>query len=212
MKTYNVTAIDANQLIITGKGDSKLWDKAEDLIDFSSPWESEDAFKAKTNFKALWDGEYLFFCFTVLDNSVHIDKTDSSNDSIASSDRVELFFRSNAELNPYYCLEIDPTPRIMDFKARDYRNFDFNWKWPKDHLLVKSSFNPNGFCVEGKISVNSLKELNLLNDNKIETGIYRAKYQKMQEQMKPTWITWVNPNTEKADFHIASSFGILKLD
>jgi hypothetical protein len=211
MKTYNVNAIDLNQLIITGRGDSELWNKAENLTDFSTPWESENKFKSKTNFKALWDGDYLFFCFTVVDNTVHINKTDDSIDSIALSDRVELFFRSDESLNPYYCLEIDPTPRIMDFEAHLYRKFDFNWNWPKEDLMVKSYFSSNGFSVEGKIGVSSLKELNLLNNNKIETGIYRAKYQKVKEAFQPTWITWVNPNTETPDFHIASSFGVLKL-
>jgi hypothetical protein len=146
-----------------------------------------------------------------LDDTVHINKTDNSISSIDVSDRVELFFRSNAELNPYYCLEIDPTPRVMDFKAHNYRDFDFNWNWPKEDLIVKSSFNANGFCVEGKISISSLNKLNLLNDNKIETGIYRAKYQKIKENYVPTWITWVNPKTETPDFHVSSSFGILKL-
>ncbi len=210
MRAYHVNRIPLNQLNITGKGNDKLWIGAMDLIDFSSPWENIKS--TETKFKALWDGEHLFFCFEVLDDSVHIDKTDHSFNSINVSDRVEIFFRSNASLSPYYCLEIDPTPRIMDFKAYPNKNFDFNWNWPVEDLMVKSNVNPEGFCVEGKISIASLNKLNLINDNKIETGIYRAKYNKIEKSVfKPIWLTWIDPKTKTPNFHISSSFGVLKL-
>lgn len=209
MKSYIVNRIPLDELKITGKGDDKLWSKAIDLIDFCSPW--EDLTKTETKFKALWDGNYLFFCFDVMDNTVHINKTDNSIKSINVSDRVELFFRSNSSLNPYYCLEIDPTPRIMDFKAYPNNDFDFNWNWPKEDLVIKSSLNKEGFCVEGKISVESLKDLNLLNNDRIETGIYRAKYNKVRNEFVPIWLTWVNPKISMPNFHIASSFGVLRL-
>lgn len=211
MKTYNVNIIPSNQLTITGKGDDKLWNKAIVLNDFQSPWKVLK--ETKTKFKALWDENYLFFYFEVLDNTIHVDKTDNSFNSINVSDRVELFFRQNSKLNPYYCLEIDPTPRIMDFKALPNKKFDFDWIWTKEDLVVKSNINDKGFSVEGKISMASLKTLNLINDGKIETGIFRAKYNKLKDlTYKPIWITWVDPQTETPNFHTSSSFGILKLE
>ncbi|MGM5468971.1 sugar-binding protein [Flavobacteriaceae bacterium LMO-SS05] len=210
MKIYTVNPIPVNSLSVTGKGDDKLWEKALELIDFCSPW--EDIKKTETKFEALWDGEYLFFCFQVLDDTIHIDTSDEGYNSINVSDRVELFFRSNASLNPYYCLEIDPTPRVMDFKAYPDRNFDFNWNWPQEDLMVKSNSNAKGFSVEGKISIASLKKLNLIHGNTIETGIFRAKYYKTKETLyNPIWLTWVNPKTEIPNFHMASAFGVLKL-
>ncbi|MEP5338740.1 MAG: carbohydrate-binding family 9-like protein [Algibacter sp.] len=212
MKTYSVNSIPVNKLIITGKGDDDLWSKAIVLNDFSSPW--EDIKETKTEFKALWDGDHLFFCFHVMDSTIHIDNTDNSFNSINVSDRVELFFRVNASLNPYYCLEIDPSPRIMDFKALANKKFDFNWNWPKTDLFVKSYSNRNGFSVEGKISIASLEALNLINDRRIiETGIFRAKYYKVKDSTyEPAWMSWVNPETETPNFHTPSSFGILKLE
>ncbi|PJB19099.1 MAG: endoxylanase [Flavobacteriaceae bacterium CG_4_9_14_3_um_filter_33_16] len=211
LRTYNVNSIPLHQLTITGKADSPFWEKANILSYFHSPWEAIK--DTETKFKALCDGDSLYFCFEVLDDTIHIDETDDSFHSINVSDRVELFFRSNASLNPYYCLEIDPTSRIMDFKAYPNKNFDFNWNWPHEGLLVNSSFNPQGFCVEGKISIASLKELNLIHDGKIETGIYRAKYYKTKKNdFEPIWLTWINPKTETPNFHISSSFGVLKLN
>ena len=206
INTYNVNLIEKNQLNISGKGDDVLWNKAAILDNFVSPWNTDK--KSEIIFKALWDRENLFFNFTVFDTEIHIEKKDDSVESIGNSDRVELFFRPDDSLNPYYCLEIDTCSRIMDFIAYPNSNFDFNWNWPQNDLAVKSSINADSFIVEGSISIKSLKRFNLINNNIIETGVFRAKYKKTQNKtFEPTWITWVNPNTETPNFHISSSFG-----
>ena len=211
MKTYIVKHIKESQLQIDGSGTNPLWDKATILTDFCSPWDTEKI--KEIEFKALCDDDYLFFCFKVQDSQVYIDTTDSSKASINNSDRVELFFRSDKNLDPYYCLEIDPTPRIMDFKARPDKQFDFDWNWPAKDIEVKSSIKENYFIVEGKISIDSLVKFDLLKDGKIETGIYRAKYNQQKDgSFEPTWITWVNPNTETPNFHTLTSFGFLNLE
>ena len=209
-KKYQVNLVAGNQLNITGKGDDRLWEEAMILTDFCSPWDAEKPLKIE--FKALWDNVNLFFCFTVFDSEVHVDKKDDSIDSIGNSDRVELFFRPDASLNPYYCLEIDPSPRVMDFIAYPDRNFNFDWNWPKEDLVVKSFIKDSSFTVEGAISIESLKRFDLIKDNKIETGIFRAKYAKKDGvNYEPTWISWVNPNTETPNFHTPTSFGELNL-
>ena len=181
------------------------------MIDFNSPWDTKEV--KKISFNALWDTKNLFFCFKVEDSEVHIHQSDDTNESINNSDRVELFFRTDDSMNPYYCLEIDPTSRIMDFIAKPGKNFNFYWNWPSEDIEVKSSIEKTHFIVEGAISIKSLTKLDLLKNGQIETGIYRAKYNKQSNgNYEPTWITWVNPMTQTPNFHIASSFGILKLD
>ena len=210
MKNYKVNFIGDNSLNILGKGDDPLWNKANVLTDFVSAWDNEPV--KKIEFKSLWNTEKLFFKFKVYDSEVHIDKTDNSVESIGNSDRVELFFRSDANLKPYYCLEIDPSPRIMDFRAYPNKNFEFDWNWPENDLLVKSNIERDFFVVEGEISLASLRKFNLIKDNKIETGIFRAKYNQQKDlTFEPTWISWVNPNTEKPNFHSPTSFGELYL-
>jgi hypothetical protein len=210
MKEYQVHLIKEKQLIISGNGDDLEWDNAQILTDFCSPWSTGKG--KEVIFKALWDRENIFFNFTVLDIEIHIEKKDDSIESIGNSDRVELFFRTDPAMNPYYCLEIDTRGRVMDFIAYPDKNFDFNWNWPKSDLIVKSSVKANSFIVEGSISIKSLKSLSLIKNNRIETGIFRAKYIKTQSKsVKPNWITWINPNTETPNFHIASSFGVLTL-
>jgi hypothetical protein len=210
MKNYNVNCIEKDTLTQNGKGDNPLWDKAEVLTDFVSPWDNKKP--EKIEFRAIWDTKKIFFCFIVYDSRIHIDKKDNSIESIGNSDRIELFFRTGASLNPYYCLEIDPTPRIMDFIAYPNKNFNFDWNWPKNELMVKSQINENNFTVEIAISIKSLMNLNLIKENKIEAGIFRAKYNELENSIfEPTWISWVNPSTKNPNFHIPTSFGSLNL-
>ncbi len=210
MKEFKVNQIEKEKLNINGYGDDVLWSRANTLIDFNSPW-SKDAIK-NIEFRALWDKENLFFQFKVGDTSIYIDKTDSSFNSIGNSDRVELFFRSDHRLNPYYCLEIDPTARIMDFKAFPNRNFEFDWDFSTKDLKVKSNISKDGFVVEGSIGIDYLKQLDLIHDNRIEVGVFRAKYNRKNNlKYEPTWISWVEPESNVPNFHIPSSFGIFNL-
>lgn len=210
LKKYKVNSIGEKHLVISGNTDDSLWKKAERLTDFSSPWEKQQV--KSTVFMALWNVKHLFFNFTVFDSSVHIDKTDDTKNSINNSDRVELFFRIDTNLTPYYCLEIDPTPRVMDFIARPDKRFDFQWNWPKDDIEVKSFVGKEYFTVEGAISLASLKWFGLLKKGCIETGIYRAEYNEQQDgRYEPTWISWVDPKTKSPNFHTSSSFGMLQL-
>ena len=89
LKNYNVNCIEKDTLTQNGKGDNPLWEKAEVLTYFVSPWNNKKP--EKIEFRAIWDTKNLFFCFTVHDNLVHIDKKDNSFDSIGNSDRIELF-------------------------------------------------------------------------------------------------------------------------
>jgi hypothetical protein len=210
LNEYKVILIDKklqNENVIL---DASLWEKANCLIDFSSPWKNEPI--EKIEFRALYDADNLYFNFRVFDTNIYIDLKDGSVDSIGNSDRVELFFRANDSLNPYYCLEMDTAARIMDFEAKPNQVFNFNWNWPKENLKVIASKDEISFTVEGKISVASLKELNLIQNNIIEAGVFRAKFLKnANDSLDATWISWINPNTDTPNFHIASSFGKFKL-
>lgn len=206
MKEYKVILIGKNIKSDAEILDSVLWQKANCLTDFSSPWKKDPI--SKIEFRALHDLEYFYFNFRVFDTDIYIDQKDDSVDSIGNSDRVELFFRTNDSLNPYYCLEMDTAARIMDFEAKPNKDFDFNWNWPKGDLEIKASKEENSFTVQGKISMASLKALNLIQGNSIETGVFRAKFSLIENlQYDATWISWVDPNTPEPNFHIASSFG-----
>ncbi|MGE8344023.1 MAG: sugar-binding protein [Flavobacterium sp.] len=206
MKEYHVEIIDKNEKNVTQILDPVFWEKANCLTDFTSPWNNDPVLKIE--FRALWDLDYLYFNFQVFDSEVYIDRKDNSTDSICNSDRVELFFRKNEKLSPYYCLEMDVDARILDFEAYPNWNFDYNWRWPEKQLEIQSVKGQKSFTVAGRISIASLKELDLIQGNIIEAGVYRAKFSKDENgNYEPTWITWVDPNTAEPNFHIPSSFG-----
>lgn len=206
MKEYHVEIIDKSEKNVSEIMDPVFWEKANCLTDFTSPWNNDPVLKIE--FRALWDLDYLYFNFQVFDSEVYIDRKDNSTDSICNSDRVELFFRKNEKLSPYYCLEMDVDARILDFEAYPNWNFDYNWRWPEKQLEIQSVKAQNSFTVVGRISIASLKELDLIQDNIIEAGVYRAKFSKDENgNYEPTWITWIDPNTAEPNFHIASSFG-----
>jgi len=206
VKEYQVVLIDKNQVNVVEILNPIFWEKAHCLTDFSSPWKEEPILKIE--FRALWDLENFYFNFRVFDANVYIDQSDNSTESICNSDRVELFFRKDDALNPYYCLEIDPSTRLLDFEARPNKVFDYNWKWPEKDIKLCSSKDEVSFTVAGSISIDSLRKLDLIDNNSIETGVYRAKFSKDKNgNYEPTWISWMNPKTETPNFHIASSFG-----
>ena len=211
LKIYNVAKIYDDSLRITNKDSKNLWDKATTLTAFLSPWSHQPI--ALTSFQSLWDSKTLFFRFKVYDSDIYIDTKDNTKSNINNSDRVELFFRSNKSMNPYYCLEIDPSPRIMDFKAFPNKKFDFDWNWPSNDLKVTSSIKNTQYTVEGEVSLQSLNKLGLIKKGQIEIGIFRAKYKKQDHGgYEPTWITWIDPKTPFPNFHIASAFGVLQLE
>jgi len=209
MKTYRITSLGEQEICLTGRGSDSNWKEANLLSDFLTPWDGEAA--TNLEFRAINTHEHIYFLFKVKDSNIYIDQKDNSITSINNSERVELFFRTDDKLQPYYCLEIDPTPRIMSFKAIYYRQFDFNWEWPADGLQVKSYIGDEGYSVEICISKASLQSLDLLTNGKIETGIYRANFkQNPAGALKTIWTTWVDPKTKTPDFHLSSSFGILE--
>ena len=131
---------------------------------------------------------------------------------VVDSDRVEIFFRRDEQLDPYYCLELDPLSRVLDYKAGYYRQFDFEWHWPglKD-LVVNGMFSEPGYAVEGSATLASLSRLGLLQNNILEAGLFRGQCLKLPPEPEFKWISWAKPESSTPDFHIPSAFGRIVL-
>jgi Carbohydrate family 9 binding domain-like len=209
-RTYTVKRI-VNDFPIDGMGSHSGWQDVESLNDFSFPWENEPL--PSLSFKALHTMDWLYCLFTVMDTNINafVDKGDKRE--VINSDRVELFMRKSEKMIPYYCLELDPLGRVLDYKAEYYRRFDMNWSWPIDQLKVKASRSQSGYSVEVAIGKKSLMELGLLSNQQIEAGIFRGKCMEIREgEANLKWISWVTPDSKNPDFHIPSSFGVLVLE
>ena len=205
MKTYQVQKI-SQDLVIDGEGHDPLWESANELTDFSYPW--QDGTPSMTSFKALHSETWLYCLFTVSDSAVKVFVKDNHKREAVRSDRAEIFFMADSSMSPYYCLEIDPLARVFDCKGEFYRKLDTSWSWPEGQLVVMSHRNENGYTIEIAISKNSLTELRLLNNNELTAGLYRADcIALVNDHATFRWISWVKPDSDKPDFHIPSSFG-----
>jgi hypothetical protein len=209
-KTYSVKKI-SEEINTSGKGDHVLWKSANVLSDFNYPWEKEKPLP--TRFKALHNDAWVYCLFEVVDDNINIFQDKNHKDEVAASSRVEIFFKKDDKLLPYYCMELDPIGRVLDYEGTYHRNFNGKWSWPAGNLIVKTARTKDGYSVEVAVSKASLSKLGLLQGNTLQAGLYRADCFKTKDGSHDfKWISWVKPDSKTPDFHIPSSFGILRLE
>ncbi|WP_422082479.1 sugar-binding protein [Ulvibacterium sp.] len=211
-KYYKVASIQQGTLHISGHGNSLQWKKASVLSNFHTSWDYGR--QNPLTFKALWDGMFLYFRIAVKNTRAYLDSPINHPQDIGMLDRVELFFRSNPT-SLYYCIEINAKIAMTNFKTitSPYKKFDFDWSWPENEVLIKSMVTDYGYTVEGRVSIKSLKELHLIQNETLQVGIYRIHYiQKDYFDYWPIGTTWVQPESKTSDFHLPSSFGVFLLD
>ncbi len=213
MKTYQVKYINKQLPINADINRDNIWNEANKNTDFS--YAGEDKHCGNTTFMALHNGEHLYFRFEVTLSDILTFIVENHKMEVVNSERIELFFCKDKSLNPYYCLELDATGRVLDYITRYYRDFDYEWSWQKDHLLVQANQHQNGYVIEGAITLASLKNYGVLIQNEILTGLFRGYCTALpqgNESAKLRWITWVNPKVNQPDFHIPEVFGKLILE
>ncbi|BBK23559.1 sugar-binding protein [Amedibacterium intestinale] len=205
-----------DKAVVDGKLDEKVWIDIPAIAGgFHFPWDVKEA--PYTEFKGYNDGTDFYFSFTVKDKDVLVDEKWKEDEStVDNEDRVELFFAGGSIDKPgsegmpkYYGVEIDPQGRVHDYSIVYYRDFDS--KWNLDTLETKATKTDDGYIVEGKVSLDSLRKLKLVNEKDVmRTGVYRAEFstpKKEGEDPVMEWISWVDPKTPAPDYHVDSSFG-----
>jgi hypothetical protein len=186
------------------------WSQASCLSDFSFPWEETPP--APTEFFALWTPERLHFRFDCVDEDLVLGVGESEKERVLGSDRVEIFFTPNLGLTPYFCLEMAPNGERYGYRARTYRKIDDIFQW--QGLKLTASITNERYRVEGSLPLDELKKLGVIAEGARElfAGLYRAEFSRLPDGgVHFGWMSWVNPETDKPDFHVPSSFGVLEL-
>lgn len=193
--------------VLDGTGADPAWQHAELLTDFRFPWEDRPA--PLTQFRALWDDDFVYFQFDVEDPDLVIHEDTTRDKSVLGSDRVELFISTNDTLNPYYSLEMDPRAWVFSSIGRYPRNIDPSWSWPG--LETFASLTDAGYVLEGRIPMQSFADLGLWQDEakrKLIVAVLRGEFDHLPDGgIKHGWISWIQPDSPKPDFHIPSAFG-----
>jgi hypothetical protein len=184
--------------------------RASVLSDFAFAWEEREA--PLTEFRAVWTDQCLGFRFDCVDDDLVLDESADSRERVTGSDRVEIFFAPSLALDPYFCLEMCPRGELIAFKARTYRQFE--WDWQCEGLSVSAHITKAGYSVEGTIPLATLRTLGVLAPGAQEfiAGVYRADFSRAaQGTVHRGWLPWVNPRTATPDFHVPASFGVFEL-
>ncbi|BBU95158.1 carbohydrate-binding family 9-like protein [Providencia rettgeri] len=208
-KEYQINHTDQLKSLNDATKGTEVWEKAEVLTDFTYPWEKEVA--PKTDFRALWSDDALYFRFIADDKDIQLGDNPDKDQAVLDSDRVELFFATSPELKPYYTAEMDPKGRTFDAKANYYREIDPSWNW--ETLQTVGEITPNGYVLTGKIDLDEFTKLDLWQDADKQTlmcAILRGEFSAGEPKQVRKWISWIKPDSVKPDFHIPSAFGTCK--
>ncbi|MEX6398835.1 sugar-binding protein [Providencia hangzhouensis] len=90
-KEYQINHTDQLKSLNDATKSTEVWEKAEVLTDFTYPWEKEVA--PKTDFRALWSDDALYFRFIADDKDIQLGDNPDKDQAVLDSDRVELFLR-----------------------------------------------------------------------------------------------------------------------
>lgn len=210
-KTYEACYMPESDIILDATVAESAWEQTNIETAFTFPWEQRPL--PGTEFRALYNSHALYFLFRVEDDDIVLAEPYRSKEDVVREDRVELFFALDDELTEYFCLEIDPLGRVLDYRASYYRQFDFSRNFPG--LEAVGNRTRDGFVVKGRIDWKAFQSLGFPppdSGREIKFGIYRAEFRHTEgRQWSEGWISWVDPGTEDPDFHVPQSFGYLRM-
>lgn len=192
-------------------GPTLAWYRAACLTDFSLPW-NVDLTPAATEFRALWDDEALHFRFDCIDHDLVLDDSATLKERVLESDRVEIFFTTDLSLAPYYGFEMSPRAEALIYKASHYRVIDFDWTCPT--LKLAAEIQGESYTVSGSLPWSTLRDMGVIQKDtrQLFAGVYRADFSREADGgLRRLWMPWVDPQTERPDFHVPGSFGIFDL-
>jgi hypothetical protein len=206
MKRYRVLQCRSDAT----SGSDVDWSAAELLTDFSFPW--AETVPPHTEFRALWNEDRLVFRFECTDEDIVLGTGENSTERVLGSDRAEIFLATDLTLQSYFGFEMAPSGEVHAYRAKHYRQFDREWSC--DGFEFSAQREARRYFIEGSISMRALRELNILKPDAREffAGVYRAEFtRKPDGSAHQGWMAWINPNTERPDFHVPESFGVFEL-
>ena len=182
------------------------WAQAPRIESFANPW--DDGKFPDTTLSVLHDSQNFYFLYVVRDDDLVLAPDFSSKRDVEKEDRVELFFSKDKGMGEYCGFEIDPLGRVLSYKCRYYRDFDFSWN-PPAGFLASGKIYPGGYIVKCAVPRSFLRDF-VREDGAIYFGAYRAQFVMRDGKIVENWLAWKDPLTAFPDFHVPASLGKLK--
>jgi hypothetical protein len=157
-----------------------------------------------------WNVIGLWFAFTAQDSTIVAAPPTGDEHAADAQDRVEMFLWPENSRR-YFCLEIAPDGAVHDYAARIYRRFDDSWTPAGAEFATRHA--ADGYVVEGFLPTTALHAMGMRAwkpGTRFQLGLYRADF-RPEAPDDPTWLTWVEPNLPKPDFHIRATFAPVEL-
>ena len=157
-----------------------------------APW---DALDDNTKVRLFSDEDNLYFYYEVCDSTIALKEPFTCESDVEPEDRVEIFFSATPSMEIYYCAEIDPLGRPLDYSCEYYRKMDYGWNFSTMDLY--GTLTQNGYIVAGKVSKAELRELGI-NPEDLWMGIFRADF---RTDGSVNWYSFVPTADASPDFH-----------
>lgn len=158
-----------------------------------APW---DGLEDETRFRCSSDEDNFFFYFEVSDSSLTLNPQFESESTVEHEDRVEIFFSPTADMASYWCAEIDPLGRVLDYSAHYPQKMDYGWNF--ESLLVNGALVEGGYLVWGKVSLKELRQMGIEAGKQFWMGVFRADY---RPDLSVNWYSAVSSDDPSPDFH-----------
>ncbi len=152
-----------------------------------------------------WNEAGLWFAFVAQDTTLMAAPPTGDEHAVDAQDRIEIFLWPQ-DSRRYFCLEIAPDGAVHDYAARIYRQFEDSWA--PAGARVASRRTPDGYAVEGFLPATALHAMGVRSwksGTRLHLGLYRADF-RPEAPDDPIWLTWVEPNLPKPDFHVRATF------
>ncbi len=158
-----------------------------------APWDGLDD---DTRFRCFTDQDCFYFFFEVNEPTLTMTLPFTGERDVDPEDRVEVFFSPREEMDIYYCAEIDPAGNIMDYKAKYYREFDYDWDF--DTMEVLTKIEGDSYIVAGRVSRKELGDLGIDLEKGFRMGVFRADF---RPDGSVNWYSAVPTADKSPDFH-----------
>ncbi len=206
-KEFIVKDLPGANIKIDGRLDEPAWKKANMTEHFIFPWENSGP--PLTRFRAFHDADNFYFSYVAQDDEIVSTPTIDDEKDLIEQDRVEIYMALDKDLKKYYCLELGANGYVLSYSGSYHRHLDFSWDCPE--LKTGAVIHDDGYVVEAAIPIKSLESMGFRVQkpgSKILAAVFRAQFNRLPgDSIAYHWLSWIDPQIDREDFHVPSSFG-----